>query len=255
MNSIRMTMTAVALVATLSACGPAGGSPSSPSPSVSAVSSPTPSASVSPTPAPTVTPEPSPGGDGTAGSTGVGTDVGADANGWVNGYIFSGSDGDVHFGPTWGPTWYFDKTIGEHFTDWPAAERTVATTCPWVASLDTYPGPQVYSVSVGDPGGDPSIALMFRMSNPHDPSIALPMNAWGITVASSMDDVLAAYPGTTVQFFNDEEWGDIYEIDAYQPTTDTHMYFWSFSPHGAVEHIQWGHFPWGTSWRGHTCDG
>lgn len=254
MHRLRAAMIVIA-VASLSACAPSGGGVASVSPLASAPAHSTTSASPSPSPSATPGPSASPAaGDGTAGSTGVGHDVGADARGWVNGYLLPGAT-DIHFGPDWGPTWYFTKTIGQHFTDWSAYEYTVDSSCPWAAGLDTNPETQVFSVAVGDPGGDPSIALMFRMGNPDDASVPHPMNGEGITVGTPMDEVLATYPGTTVQFFNDEAWGDVYEIDVFQAATDTHMFFWSWTPHGVVEYIQWGNFPNEVSWRGHTCGG
>ena len=242
MHRIRVALTAIAVV-TLSACGPSGGAPS-PSPTVTAQPPSAASASPSPTPLASAIPEPSAGDAGGEGDDGA----------WVNGYIIQGSD-DVHFGPEWGPTWYFDKTIGESFTSWTAGAATVNAACPWVAVLDSYPESAVYSIALADPRGDTSTAVIFRMDNPGDPAAPRPMNGEGLSIGSSMDDVLAAYPGTTVEFFNDEAWGDVYEIDVFQPATDTHMFFWSWEAHGEVQDIQWGHFPSEVSWRGHTCGG
>jgi len=250
MIPVRVTLVAMTLAVAMSACSPGG---------VADSDSPTPSASPTPSVTSTQSPSPSPtAGDegGWAGSSGVGTDTGdeGDAGAWVNGYIIQGSD-DVHFGPEWGPTWYFDKTIGERFTGWYTGAATVDATCPWVAVLDSYPEFAVYSIALADPRGDTSTAIIFRMDNPGDPAAPRPMNGEGLSIGSSMDDVLAAYPGTTVQFFNDEAWGDVYEIDVFQPATDTHMFFWSWEPLGVVQDIQWGHFPSEASWRGHTCAG
>ena len=261
MIRLRTTLTTMVLLVAVSACSPPGAA-GSPSPSASAVSSPTwtatpePSPAPSATPAPTVapsstpiaTPDPPDGGSGGGGGGSARHDL------WVNGLILPGSDGS-HFGPDWGPTWFWAKTIGERFTDWRPTDVAVDPSCPWAAELTTYPDNVVYASAVGDPHGDSSVALEFRMSNPDDPSVPGPRNAEGISVGTPMDDVLAAYPGTSEAFFNDEAWGDVYEIDVYQPTTDTHMFFWSWTPHGNVEYVQWGYFADGHSWRGHTCAG
>ncbi len=241
MNRLGVVLTLIA-VAALSACEPVGDSGATPSPSVIAPVPSMPSANLSPSPS--AMPEPSAGDAGGEG----------DAGAWINGFVLPGTD-DVHFGPDWGPTWYFTKTIGEQFTDWPAADASVDGTCPWVASLTSYPESVVYSIALSDPRGDTSTALSFRMGNPDLDGAALPMNGEGITIGSSMDEVLAAYPGTTVQFFDDEAWGGVYEIDVFQEATDTHMFFWAWEPHGVVQEIQWGNFPNEVSWRGHTCDG
>ncbi len=247
MNHLAAAMTLMAIV-TLSACGPAGDGGAGASPSATASAQPI--ASAVPSPSPSHLPSASASPDAGAGDAGDEGDSGA----WVNGYLLPGAT-DIHFGPDWGPTWYFTKTIGERFTDWSPSEFAVDSSCPWAATLTSYIEAGVYSIAVADPRGDTSTALSFRMVNSDLDGTPLPINGEGITIGSAMDDVLAAYPGTTVQFFNDEAWGDVYEIDAFQEATDTHMYFWSWEPHGVVQAIQWGHFPNDVSWRGHTCGG
>jgi hypothetical protein len=236
-------MAIVASIA-LAGCSTPVGTQAEASASVAPIDGGNQSTSPSPTPSdaePSPSPTPAPPGEGDDGA-------------WVNGYILPGSD-DVHFGPEWGPTWYFDKTIGEDFADWTAGAAAVDAMCPWVAVLTSAPESELYSIALGNPSAANSTALIFTMGNPGVAGAPRPANAEGLGVGSMMDDVLAAYPGTTVEFFNDEAWGDVYEIDAYQPATDTHMFFWSWEPHGEVQEIQWGHFPWGNSWRGHRCAG
>lgn len=255
----RITVAAAAALAglALAACEQSGASPAP------STLSPVPSLDASAADAMTPSPSPSAGDESSAAdesSDGMG---GGDAGGegddgaWVNGYVLPGVD-DVHFGPEWGPTWFFELTIGEPVAGWPSDTADVPADCPWVATLNSTPMAGVYGISVGDPAADPGSALHFEMVDPNgaDPGPAdAPRNAEGLAVGMPMDDVLAAYPGSVVAFFDDEAWGGVYEIDVYQPATDTHMFFRSDAEHGDVTAIQWGYFPAGVSWRGHHCAG
>jgi hypothetical protein len=201
-------------VLTLAGCA---GSPTVPSPS--------PSETV--TAAPSVTPSASPSPTETAAA--------AECPTW--------SDDPDYAAAAIGPISFAGVCIGQSFdeAEGTGAPITAPEQCPWYGQLVAQDDPGFYVTALSDPsdpGARISFFIMYWYADPADAaSYEMPRTAEGITIGSTADEVLTAYPTSTEVKFDDIARGPRTQIVA--PTGADTTYNFDIVD-GVVTEISWG---------------
>jgi len=215
---MRTSLAAVAVAALLLAgCS---GSPEETSQSPS--SSPTPTAA-----SPSESPSPSPSPTETA--------VALDCPTW--------SDDPDNQAAAIGPISFAGVCVGQSFDEAAAtgAPITSPEQCPWYGQLVAQDDPGFYVTALSDPsapGEEISFFILYWFAEPEAAaSFEMPRTAEGITIGSTVDEVMAAYPTATEVTFDDIARGSRKQLVV--PTSADTTYNFDV-PDGVVTEISWG---------------
>ena len=142
-----------------------------------------------------------------------------------------------------GPISFAGVCVGQSFDEAIAtgAPITAPEQCPWYGQLVAQDDPGFYVTALSDPsdpGARISFFIMYWFADPADAaSFEMPRTAEGITIGSTADEVMAAYPTANEVTFDDIARGSRTQLVV--PTSATTTYNFDVVD-GVVTEISWG---------------
>lgn len=142
-----------------------------------------------------------------------------------------------------GPISFAGVCVGQSFDEARATNAPVNAPeqCPWYGQLVEQPDPGFFVTALSDPEDPGARIKFFILYWFADPAAAssyeMPATAEGITIGSTVQQVLAAYPNATEVVFSDIARGPRNQIVV--PTSDTTTYNFDIAD-GVVTEISWG---------------
>jgi hypothetical protein len=142
-----------------------------------------------------------------------------------------------------GPISFAGVCIGQSFDEAIAtgAPVTAPEQCPWYGQLVAQDDPGFYVTALSDPsdpGARINFFILYWFADPADAaSFEMPSTAEGITIGSTTDEVMAAYPTASEVTFDDIARGSRTQLVV--PTSATTTYNFDVVD-GVVTEISWG---------------
>jgi len=133
--------------------------------------------------------------------------------------------------------------VGQSFDEAKATGAPITTPeqCPWYGQLVAQDDPGFYVTALSDPsapGAEISFFILYWFTEPEvAASFEVPRTAEGITIGSTVDEVMAAYPTATEVTFDDIARGSRTQLVV--PTSADTTYNFDV-PDGVVTEISWG---------------